>query len=289
MAMRSVGLSVTISLLAFASLDRAQACGAWDIGCEAREIARAPGAKLGEGARNLQREWDKSRTDLSNGLNRIDPRITQIGRDFDAARLRFQSEIFTGNLLEQWIIASRNNAINGAMPMPPQVRHVLQYWYPATLLDLMRWTIGTGGDLNVANQSFRYGHAQAITLIDVVIFRDEAAYLDLSIWVHEMKHVQQYYEYGVHSFAVQYMRSWNSIEDPAYAIQAQFTNAWNAVVSAAQSQPQFPAGGQSQAKCYLSADYNNFCWLNPGIFASYGMPCTCQDQFGGVYNGLIGY
>jgi hypothetical protein len=116
MAMRSVGLILSISLLAFAFSDRAQACGAWDIGCEAREIARAPGAKLGEGARNLQREWDKSRTDLSNGLNRIDPRITQFGRDIDAARLKFQSEVFTGNLLEQWIIASRNNAINGAMP-----------------------------------------------------------------------------------------------------------------------------------------------------------------------------
>jgi hypothetical protein len=153
----------------------------------------------------------------------------------------------------------------------------------------MRWTIGTGGDLNVANQSFSYGHAQAITLIDLVIFRDEAAYLDLSIWVHEMKHVQQYKEYGVHSFAVQYVRSWNSIEDPAYAVQAQFTNTWNAVVSAVQSQPQFPAGDQSQAKCYLSADNNNFCWLDPSSLAYIGTPCTCQDpQSGAVYNGLIG-
>jgi hypothetical protein len=38
--------------------------------------------------------------------------------------------------------ASRNDAINGAMPMPPQVRQVLQYWYPPDLLNIMRWKIG---------------------------------------------------------------------------------------------------------------------------------------------------
>jgi hypothetical protein len=210
-----------------------------------------------------------------------------MGRDFDAARLKFQSEILTGPLLEQWIIASRNDAINGAMPVPPQVRQVLQYWYPPDLLNIMRWKIGQGGDLNVANQSLTYGHAEAITLIDVVIFRDEAAYLDLSIWVHEMEHVEQYAAYGVHSFAVQYMRSWNSIEGPAYAIQGQFTNNWNAVATAAQSQPQRPEG-QSQLKCYLSVDNNNFCWLDRSAPGPYGAPCTCQDQSGAAYDGLVG-
>jgi len=261
----------------------ALSCGAFDIGCEAREILKAPGAKLGEGAQNLEREWNKSRTDLSNGLNRIDPRITQAGRDIDAARLKFQSEVLTGPALEQWIIASRNDAINGAMPMPPEVRQVLQYWYPSNLLDIMRWKIGQGGELNVANASTRYGEAEAITLIDVVIFRDQDAYLDLSTWVHEMKHIQQYADYGVHSFAVQYMRSWNSIEDPAYAIQAQFTNTWNQVAAAAQSQQ-----AQPQFKCYLSADNNNFCWLPPGAPGPFGAPCTCQHPSGVVYRGLVG-
>jgi hypothetical protein len=287
MVIRDLAFSVALSVVAFAFSGTARACGAWDVACEAREILHAPGAKLGQGARNLQREWDKSRTDLSNGLNRIDPRITQMGRDFDAARLKFQSEIFTGPLLEQWIIASRNNVINGAMPMPTEVWQVLQYWYPPDLLSRMRWRIGPGGDLNVANASFNYGHAQAITLIDVVIFRDEAAFLDLSTWVHEMKHVEQYAAYGVHSFAIQYMRSWNSIENPAYAVEAQFRDAWNAVVYASQSQPELQ-GGQSQFKCYLSADINNFCWLNPGVAGAYGAPCTCQDQSGAVYYGLIG-
>jgi len=120
-----------------------------------------------------------------------------------------------------------------------------------------------------------------------VIFRDEAAFLDLSTWVHEMKHVEQYAAYGVHSFAIQYMRSWNSIENPAYAVEAQFRDAWNAVVYASQSQPELQ-GGQSQFKCYLSADINNFCWLNPGVAGAYGAPCTCQDQSGAVYYGLIG-
>ncbi|MDX0973780.1 DUF4157 domain-containing protein [Sinorhizobium medicae] len=258
-------------------------CGAFDIGCEVREIVKAPGAKLGEGARNLESEWNKSRNDLSNGLNRIDPRISQAGRDIDAARLKFQSEVFTGPALEQWIIASRNDAINGAMPMPPEVRQVLQYWYPAHLLDLMRWKIGQGGELNVANLSVRYGEAEAITLIDVVIFRDEAAYLDLSTWVHEMKHIQQYYDYGVHSFAVQYMRSWNSIEDPAYAIQGQFTNTWNQVTAAAQGQQ-----AQPSLKCYLSADNNNFCWLPPEAPGPFGAPCTCQDRSGAIRQGLVG-
>jgi hypothetical protein len=52
--------------------------------------------------------------------------------------------------------------------------------------------------------------------------RDEAAFLDPSIWVHEMKHVEQFKAYGIDNFAEKYMNSWNSIEDPAYAIENQY-------------------------------------------------------------------
>jgi hypothetical protein len=90
-------------------------------------------------------------------------------------------------------------------------------------MNKVRFKVGDGGELNLANNSIRVDHATAVTLIDVIIFKGPTEAADPALWVHEMKHVQQFEEWGVHSFAVQYMRSWNSVEDPAYAVQREYS------------------------------------------------------------------
>lgn len=182
--------------------------------------------KKGKVFRNVGRAGSKivnqGRIDLTHGLDRIDPRITQFGRDFDRMRLNFEASVRSGPALEAWLRTSRTTAMRGAMPIPPMIEEALQGWYPPGLLKRVRYKVGEGGLLNLANNSIRYGHAQAVTLIDVIVFKGPYEAADPTLWAHELKHVEQFAEWGVHSFAIQYMRSWNGVEEPAYAIQAQY-------------------------------------------------------------------
>lgn len=280
-------LVAAIAISFVASSVSAVACPAWDLGCEARKIITTPGKAAGEGLKNAERTWNQARTDLSNGLNRIDPRITQMGRDFDALRLKFQSEVFTGPALEQWIVQSRNTARTNAQPVPQEVRDVLRGWYPDGLFNDVRWKTGDGGAVNLANASLSYGDAQAITLIDTIVFKDNESASDFSIWAHEMKHIQQYADWGVHSFAVQYMNSWNSVENPAYDIQGRFVTAWNQQNGTAtpgpQTPPPSPPPQQMSNICVVGPQPNARCLLP----ASFPLQTTCSCTFpgGAVFNG----
>jgi Domain of unknown function (DUF4157) len=179
---------------------------------------------------------DQARTDLSNGLNRIDPRLTQIGRDFDRMRLEFQSSVFTGPALEQWIIASRNSSYPTAAPIYPEMREVLRGWYSDALLDKVRFKVGDGGALNLANNTLTFNDGvQAVALIDVIIFRGPEEAKSPETWAHEMHHIRQYDEWGVRKFAIRYMRSWNSVENDAYDAQRRFAAAFNSEANAVQT------------------------------------------------------
>lgn len=270
----SLFFSAVFAFANIISLVSAAACGGpWDVACNV-------GATVQKGAQDTGRTVggivNQGRTDLSNGLNRIDPRITQIGRDIDQLRLNFQSSVFTGPALEQWFIASRNSAMNGAMPMPFQMQQALQAWYDPGLINMVRYKIGDGGELNLANNSIRFGDASAVTLIDVIIFRGSKEASDPALWAHEMKHVQQFHDWGVHSFAVQYMRSWNSVEDPAYAVQRQFAQ------TAQNSQPQ--PGVQGGFGYFCITPQGRF---GPGPANSLGSPCNVPTP-NGVFFGQVG-
>ncbi|MDT4875752.1 hypothetical protein FQZ97_1111450 [compost metagenome] len=61
---------------------------------------------------------------------------------------------------------------------------------------------------------------KAVTLVDVILFRDrEGALHDVALWAHELKHVQQFREWGVEGFAARYAEDPDSVEAPAYEVQ----------------------------------------------------------------------
>lgn len=277
----------------------AVACGAWDIGCEARETLQNPVKKVEAIPGKIGNQWDTTRQDIHNGLDNINPQINQSLRDFDRARINFQSQVFTGPALEQWLIQSRNDAMNGAMPMPDQIKQAMNGWYSPQQMSNVFYKIGDGGALNLGNAATGYGEAAAITLIDVIVFRDANWAGDYATWAHELKHITQYQDWGVHSFAVQYMQSWNSVENPAYGVQRQYQAALDAgqisIASAAiqpppvpqpppPAPPQFASQNQPPLKCYLGPQPNNFCFMQPGVFFQFGSPCTC-----GTWQGRVGY
>lgn len=119
--------------------------------------------------------------------------------------------------LEQWIIQSRNSAINGAVPIPPQIRQVLTGYASEDSMNKVRFKIEDNGFLNLARVIEQSGSASAVTLIDVIVFRDLAGASNPSLWAHELTHVDQYTNWGVHSFAISYIRDHGDVERPAYA------------------------------------------------------------------------
>ena len=302
---RSFGAALLFTpTILFAFATPAVACGAFDVICEAQETVQNPGAKLGAIPGKIGNQWDTTRQDIHNGLDNIDPRINQSLRDIDRARINFQSQVFTGPALEQWLNQSRNDAMNGAMPMPDTIKQAMNGWYSPQQMANVYYKIGDGGALNLGNAATRYGEAAAITLIDVIVFRDAGWAADLPTWAHELKHVTQFQDWGVHSFAVQYMQSWNTVEGPAYDVQSRYHAALNAgqipgARATNQSPPfpplpqtypapstptQFANQSQPQAKCYLGPQPSNFCFMQPGFY-QFGSPCTC----GGMWQGRVGY
>lgn len=241
--------------------------------------------KKGKVFSNIGRETgritDQARTDVSNGLNRIDPRITQMGRDFDRARLEFQTSVFSGPALEQWFVASRNSAVANAMPMPPFIRQALTGWFDASLFDLVRFKVGDGGALNLANNSIRVGSAEAVTLIDVIIFKGPSEAQRPDLWAHEMMHIQQFRDWGVRNFSIRYMRSWNGVENPAYEIQNRYNQSGGrpSVAQAPQQAPYQLQMPQSLARGCMTQ--LGMCGLM-GPTAR-GTNCACAGQFGPVY------
>lgn len=149
-----------------------------------------------------------------------------------------------GNPLEAWINASRSTSVQGAMPIPPQIRQALTGYIDQETLNAVRFKIGDNGVLNLAGLSVRYGDVSAITLIDVVVFRDaNDAYSNPALWAHELKHVKQFRDWGTHSFAIQYARDYVSVERPAYEAgnnYAQWKSASSRMPTYQYPQPRYP-------------------------------------------------
>jgi hypothetical protein len=125
-----------------------------------------------------------------------------------------------GHALAAWLTQSRNNAINGAQPIPFQIRQLLAGQVEEDLLNRARFKIGDPGVFNLANLSISYGNASAVTLVDVIVFKNgNDAYNNPALWVHELTHIKQFRDWGTTDFAISYVRNSNGIENPAYEAQ----------------------------------------------------------------------
>jgi hypothetical protein len=125
------------------------------------------------------------------------------------------------------IIASHDAVIaGGGRPIPAHLRKTLRRWYPDDLLNAVRWA-SLRGPIKQLLQDSRMnfdGDTLAITMIDVVIFRNDALADDGALWAHELYHVQQYREWGVFGFAKRWVENSSvsgPIEAPAYAREAE--------------------------------------------------------------------
>ena len=120
-------------------------------------------------------------------------------------------------ILGDWIAQSRDAAIaQGVERIPSAIRTALQGYVPDHVLERARWRVGGAGEMSLQENLFRFGYAPAVTLDHVVIFEREVdALTDPKLWVHELKHVMQYAEWGVMEFAARYLSDYEAVEKEA--------------------------------------------------------------------------
>ncbi|TPG82604.1 eCIS core domain-containing protein [Pseudomonas mandelii] len=125
--------------------------------------------------------------------------------------------------LTLWLTQARAEAASaGIQPIPPHIREQLLRWYDPSVLDAASYKVSDNGQFSAANAMLQNPDVGAVTLIDIILFRDaQSAEQDVALWAHELKHVQQYQEWGVDGFAQRYTQDFNAVEAPAYAIQAE--------------------------------------------------------------------
>ena len=155
-----------------------------------------------------------------------------IGGDVGAAWEHGKKEVIgqvVGNPLALWLQQSRDTSINGAQPIPMNIRQALRGYVPDAVMDRARFRVGDEGVINAAHVVHQFdGDVAAVTLIDVIVFRNAwDAYNDPGLWAHELTHVQQFMDWGVRDFAIRYARDNGGVEAPAYDRQRGF-QGWRA-------------------------------------------------------------
>ncbi|MGE0420503.1 MAG: DUF4157 domain-containing protein [Acetobacteraceae bacterium] len=132
---------------------------------------------------------------------------------------------YAAGLLARMVQSAREQAIaDGVRPVPPAIYRGLLGFFPPALLQRARFASGRGsGVMTLPSLAFTYGDAAAVTLGDVVLFRDErAAQTDLKLWAHELTHVMQYQRLGMDGFAAAYVRDHAALEKEARETAVKF-------------------------------------------------------------------
>ncbi|RWU19251.1 hypothetical protein DM813_23380 [Pseudomonas alkylphenolica] len=122
---------------------------------------------------------------------------------------------------------ARDTAAAGSLqPIPLHIRAQLEPYYDFQVLDAARYKVGDEQALDSANAVLQNPDVNAVTLIDIIVFRHaEDAEENVALWAHELHHVQQYQQWGVEEFARRYSRDFDAVEAPAYEIQSKVSKA----------------------------------------------------------------
>ncbi|QNT69689.1 eCIS core domain-containing protein [Defluviicoccus vanus] len=174
---------------------------------EAGTAAIAESSRLQQGIETLKRAALGEDSLLTAGLT--------LARDTAATAASKEM----GPALQDAIAASRLAAINaGVAPIPPEVRRKLVGFFDRPTLDRVRYRVSWGTSRPPLAPLFLLPPVKAVTLGDVIVFRDQATAEQIRIWVHELGHVEQYARWGVEGFALRYTQNHQAVEDEAWAV-----------------------------------------------------------------------
>lgn len=188
------------------------------------------------------------------------------------------------------IHASRRDARNaGVYPIPQHIQNRLRGYFNVQLLSSIRYRVGQGHELSLQANSFRFGDAVAIALIDTIVFRDGYdSQNNLVLWAHEIAHIQQYNNWGVINFAKRYLRNHGSVEAGADNVASRYA-VWDEQRQYAQAPAAYSNRGSIKN---TRAPVSNRCGTHKGACiltgaAPLGMSCYCGTYYGPVYGSVV--
>ncbi len=132
---------------------------------------------------------------------------------------------FIARTLAASLTRSRDSARDGSLPIPDEIRKKLEPFFPAEMLDTVRYKVGDTTPDGLAGFAIRNGNAAAVTLVDTVVFVEEKYIHSAALWAHELHHVEQYRLWGVEGFAENYAFNWDAVEAEARARADEYV-AW---------------------------------------------------------------
>lgn len=126
----------------------------------------------------------------------------------------------TGGALAFAIRNAKEQARYGCRPIPDQVRSELSRFFPADILGGVCYNLVSAQRITLDNLLLRHFEQRpAITLEDVIVFRDAAYASDSAMWAHELAHVLQYRRLGLEAFAHVYMFQFQQMENEASGME----------------------------------------------------------------------
>jgi Domain of unknown function (DUF4157) len=140
--------------------------------------------------------------DNSSGQSRVDPSPL-------AALTQTVSALF-GPPLADAIRSTRDRVYPQGRPIPVALRRQLAPFFPRTVLEKVRYATAWDPTADLLPALFMGNSTKsAMTLGDVILFRDAHGVTDPLLWAHELTHVMQYQQLGVPAFATRYLeRGW---------------------------------------------------------------------------------
>lgn len=157
-----------------------------------------------------------------------DATLLQASDEEDATSVVDEAIVQAGApVLQASIVHSRDEALaNGVEPIPTEIRQKLAGFMSEGVLNAARFRVQGGDELSLQFNAMRYGDTLAITLDYVIVFKEsDDALHDISTWVHELTHIEQYQRWGIGGFAVRYLRDADGVEQEAYESERSYA-AW---------------------------------------------------------------
>jgi hypothetical protein len=102
--------------------------------------------------------------------------------------------------------------------MPVAVRRQLARFFPRAVLEQVRYaTEWDPAEDTLPSLFMGRSPKSAMTLGDVILFRDAQGVADPLLWAHELTHVMQYKQLGITTFATRYLEQGWELEAEAMA------------------------------------------------------------------------
>lgn len=128
--------------------------------------------------------------------------------------------------LEHWLRrANKALLAAGASPIPGAAAARLAAFFPRGLVRRARYVVSRDLFESLSAAPFRFDDVDAVTVVNVIVFRDAAAAGRELSWARELARVAQFERWGVDAFARKYLESWRRLARESRRVAAEYTDS----------------------------------------------------------------